>query len=74
MTRHNPRLELTWIGKDNRPRLEPGIRIEEAERSLHAPHRVTEGDHYGNKLVFGDNLLEMKGLESFTGVENGGHS
>ena len=25
MTTRNPRLELTWIGKDERPRLEPCI-------------------------------------------------
>src|SRR5581483_8807631 len=30
------RLELTWIGKENRPRLEPRILLEEPERSYHA--------------------------------------
>lgn len=32
-----PKLELTWIGKDNRPKLEPRILLEEAEKSYHAP-------------------------------------
>jgi hypothetical protein len=35
MTR-NQRFELTWIGKENRPRLEPRILIEDAGRSHHA--------------------------------------
>lgn len=28
--------------KDNRPRLEPRILLEEPEKSYHAPHRVTD--------------------------------
>ena len=39
-----PRLELTWIGKDERPRLEPRILLEDPTRSYHAPHRVTDHD------------------------------
>jgi hypothetical protein len=35
------KLELTWIGKENRPKLEPRILLEDAEKSYHAPHRVT---------------------------------
>jgi hypothetical protein len=35
-------LELTWIGKENRPRLEPRILLEEPQRSYHAPLRVTD--------------------------------
>ena len=30
------RLELTWIGKENRPRLEPRILLEDPEKSYHA--------------------------------------
>lgn len=30
------KLELTWIGKDQRPRLEPRIRIEDKSLSYHA--------------------------------------
>lgn len=36
----NARLELTWIGKENRPRLEPRILLEDPERSYHAAHWV----------------------------------
>ncbi len=38
------RLELTWIGKENRPRLEPRILLEDPEKSRHTNRRVTECD------------------------------
>ena len=57
------KLELTWIGKENRPKLEPRILIEDPERSYHAAHRVSEDDIFDNRLVFGDNLLALKALE-----------
>ncbi len=57
------RLELTWIGKDARPRLEPRILIEDPERSYHAKERVTDNDLFDNRLIFGDNLLALKSLE-----------
>ncbi len=58
------KLELTWIGKDARPKLEPRILLEEPGRSYHAKHRVTEGDIFDNRLIFGDNLLALKALEA----------
>ena len=62
------KLELTWIGKENRPRLEPRILLEDAEKSYHAAERVTEQDIFDNRLIFGDNLLALKALEQeFTG-------
>lgn len=62
------KLELTWIGKENRPRLEPRVLVEDPERSYHAPHRVTDHDLFDNRLIFGDNLLALKALEAeFTG-------
>src|SRR6185436_15329574 len=57
------KLELTWIGKDVRPRLEPRILLEDPEKSYHAPHRVTDHDRFDNRLIFGDNLLALKALE-----------
>jgi adenine-specific DNA-methyltransferase len=57
------KLELTWIGKENRPRLEPRILLEEPEKSYHAAERVTDGDIFDNRLIFGDNLLALKALE-----------
>ncbi len=57
------KLELTWIGKEKRPKLEPRILLEDSERTYHAKHRVTEGDIFDNRLIFGDNLLALKALE-----------
>ena len=57
------KLELTWIGKENRSRLEPRILLEDPEKSYHAPHRVTDHDLFDNRLIFGDNLLALKALE-----------
>jgi adenine-specific DNA-methyltransferase len=63
-----PKLELTWIGKENRPKLEPRILLEDPAKSYHAKHRVTENDLFDNRLIFGDNLLALKALEQeFTG-------
>jgi len=62
------KLELTWIGKENRPKLEPRILLEDPAKSHHAGHRVTDDDLFDNKLIFGDNLLALKSLEQeFTG-------
>lgn len=57
------KLELTWVGKDRRPRLEPRILIEEERLSHHAAAR-REGDHFDNILIRGDNLLGLKALEA----------
>src|SRR3990172_2324942 len=57
------KLELTWIGKENRPRLEPRLLIEDPAKSYHAPFRVSDMDHFENQLIFGDNLLALKALE-----------
>lgn len=57
------KLELTWIGKDIRPRLEPRILIEEPELSYHAKAR-RDGDIFDNLLIHGDNLLALKALET----------
>jgi adenine-specific DNA-methyltransferase len=62
------KLELTWIGKENRPRLEPRILIEDPAKSHHAPFRTGKNDLFDNRLIFGDNLLALKALEQeFTG-------
>ncbi|MBE7516082.1 MAG: site-specific DNA-methyltransferase [Chloracidobacterium sp.] len=62
------KLELTWIGKDERPRLEPRILLEDKEKSYHAEHRVSDNDIFDNILIKGDNLLALKALEQeYTG-------
>jgi adenine-specific DNA-methyltransferase len=68
MNQKKQRLELTWIGKENRPRLEPRILLEDPEKSYHAKHRIKDSDLFDNRLIFGDNLLALKALEQeFTG-------
>lgn len=57
------KLELTWIGKDKRPKLEPRILLEDSELSYHASHRMSDDDIFDNRLIFGDNLLALKALE-----------
>jgi len=63
MASKKQKLELTWIGKENRPKLEPRILVEDPEKSYHAPHRIGTHDLFDNKLIFGDNLLALKALE-----------
>lgn len=62
MTPNNKqKLELTWIGKGDDPKLEPRILIENPEYSYGDP----DG---GNILIHGDNLLALKALEQeYTG-------
>ena len=69
MPNPNPqRLELTWIGKESRPRLEPRILLEDPTKSYHAKQRTNKNDIFDNRLIFGDNLLALKALEQeFTG-------
>ena len=57
------KLELTWIGKENRPKLEPRILLEDPAKSYHAKHRVTDNDIFDNRLIFGDNLLPLFACE-----------
>ena len=62
------KLELTWIGKEKRPKLEPRILLEDPQKSYHAKQRVSDDDIFDNRLIFGDNLLALKALEQeFTG-------
>ena len=58
-----PKLELTWVGKDHRPRLEPRVLLPDETKSYLAEHQVSENDLFDNRLIFGDNLLALKALE-----------
>ncbi len=53
---NNQKLELTWIGKGQEPKLEPRILIEQPEYSYGDPDT-------SNMLIQGDNLLALKALE-----------
>ena len=63
MSRKKQKLELTWIGKNERPRLEPRILIEDPALSYHAKERHSDDDIFDNVLIHGDNLLALKALE-----------
>lgn len=56
MANNNQKLELTWIGKGEQPKLEPRILIEDPEKSYGDPNSQ-------NMLIHGDNLLALKALE-----------
>jgi adenine-specific DNA-methyltransferase len=73
------KLELTWIGKDKRPRLEQRILHEDKALSYRAKEenedlQGSEADlrgfknlvglsYHDNLLIHGDNLLALKALE-----------
>lgn len=57
------KLELMWVGKEKRAKLEPRILIEDPEKSYHAAKRVSDNDIFDNMLIHGDNLLALKALE-----------
>ena len=58
------KLELTWVGKEKRARLEPRVLVEKPELSHHAATRRRDGkDIFDNMLIHGDNLLALKALE-----------
>ena len=64
MDKKKQKLELTWIGKDKRPRLEPRVLVEDTAKSHHAATRRRDGkDIFDNMLIHGDNLLALKALE-----------
>jgi len=63
MSGRKQRLELSWIGKDERTRPEPRVLIPDGERSYHAASRRSDGDEFENTLICGDNLLALKALE-----------
>lgn len=54
------RLELGWVGKDCRPRLEPRILLEDPESS----YRGARPGLSDNILIHGDNLLALKAMEA----------
>ena len=62
------KLELTWIGKENRPKLEPRILLEDPEKSYHAAHRVTDRDLFENPLIQCGKLFFIKDMyHEYTG-------
>ena len=73
MSRSKQNLELTWIYKEKRPKLEPRILLEDPAKSFHAKHRVTDHNLFDNRLVFGGSLpaLNVAFATAVTTFENG---
>lgn len=63
MAAKHTRLELTWIGKDERPRLEPRILLEDPDLSFAVGKFSNHKESFENLLIHGDNLLALKALE-----------
>ncbi len=57
-------LELTWISKENRPKLDPRILLAVPTQSYHPKCRVASADFFDNRLIFGGYLLELTALEA----------
>ena len=54
------KFELTWIGKEKRPRLEQRVLVEDTLKAHHAATRRCDGkDIFDNMLIHGDNLLAL---------------
>ncbi len=56
-TKH--KLELTRIGKEIRPKLEPRILPEDPDKSCLAGQRVPDSDIFDIRIIFGDNRLAL---------------
>lgn len=59
------RLELRWVGKDERPRPAPHVLVEDPDRSYRAS--VGDDDIFDNRLIHGDNLPALVALEEELG-------
>ena len=53
---HSGKLELTWVGKYKRHKIEPRLLVEDKTKSYGDP--ASE-----NMLIHGDNLIALKALE-----------
>jgi len=64
LSKKKQRLELTWIGKDERPKLEPRVLIEDESLGYSVPLPDDASGTIENLLIKGDNLLALKALEA----------
>ena len=64
------KLELTWVGKEERIEVEPRILIEVPDKSFsESADDLLTAATFDNMLIHGDNLLALKALESkFAGL------
>ena len=71
MANHKTKLELTWIGKENRPKLEPRILVEAPAKSYHAKFRTRANRHDAKGRTEKENLgglgdLVLRSINSVT--------
>ncbi len=62
MSKQKP--ELTWSGKERRPRLGRHSLLSDPAFAYRAPNHVSEQELFDNRLIFGDNLLALQALEA----------
>ena len=62
MNKRKSKLELNWIGKERKPKLEDRILINNNDLSY--SNNKKANDILNNKLIFGDNLLALKAIEN----------
>jgi len=61
------KLELTWIGKDVRPKLEPRILLEDPAKSYHAKYSV-KGNGYREGAKNAKKTVAQQGLPVYKAV------
>jgi adenine-specific DNA-methyltransferase len=57
------KLELTWIGKETRPKPEPHVLLEDRGKLCRSARPAVAKDLLDNRLIFGDNLLALNALQ-----------
>lgn len=53
------KLELTWVGKGQRPRLKPHILREDPARSCYAEQQRSAHDHLDKRTIVSGNLVVL---------------
>ena len=56
-------IELTWVGKGNRPLISPHILMEEPHLSYRVQRRSVADEYYDNRLIQGDNRPALEALQ-----------
>ncbi|MHB8211129.1 MAG: hypothetical protein ACYDDP_07280 [Acidithiobacillus sp.] len=59
MAANKQQLELTWIGKEQRPRLKPHILRKVPARSCYAEQQRSAHDRFDRPTIVSDNLVVL---------------
>jgi len=63
MANHKTKLELTWIDKGNRPKLETRVVVEERAKSRQVSFCLRKNEFLDDGLMSDDNLSGLKALD-----------